>query len=513
MNTKISAIRKGAMVIFLSGILLVPPLALAQEQSQTYSGFNRFTDNVKLFFSGGDSKVRLAMEIREKEVDSALENAKNGKDEEATKNLERAQDKLKIIQGEISLNTSEEVKVSVEKIKEKISKDNLPEEFNTYKLEEEKTEQTAELTEETFKYCTELANDGYDEMLKEKICNPATAQKGLEDKLIELKDVQAKSFVQLMLDIRSCIDDPGTCSCDEIVEVGQKTRCEQLTAMAIKCEYSDDDASCNELESMKPTPGDGLAISFVPDFLINLFSDKRDMVEYNIEHSDGVPEECWDSNNKPECEQYDYLKETRLDWDEYGNFIGANRARGIQEPVPTIQKSIPQCYDEKNNFLEEKCGKVTIVRNEEGLVNYITEKEAKNIVDKFENVLGEQNIDINGKEGQTTINEMKEKIDSLEEQINEKVFAPGTQGIGEAKNDIQNNVIKEGSGGGGDDGFKSEVKTNVDSGNGNGNDGFIPEIKTDIDSGGNNGGGGLKSEVKVSIPENNTSDNDSVLSL
>jgi hypothetical protein len=452
---------------------------LAQEQYQTYSGINRFVDNVRLFFSGGDSKVSLALEIREKEVNSALENVKNGDNEEAIKNLERAQAKLKIVQTKVSLNTSEEVKISVGRIKEKIDDGNLPEEFGKYKLEEEKTEKTAELTEETFKYCTELANEGYDEMLKEEICNPSTAQKGLEDKLIELKDIQAKSFVQLMLDIRNCIDYPETCSCDEVIDIGQKRKCEQLTVLAIKCEYKDDETSCDDLESMMPTPGDGFVKSFIPDFLMNLFSDKHDMVEYDIEPSDGVPEECWDSNDKPECNQYENLKETRLDWDEYGNFIGAHRGRGVQEPAPSMQESIPQCYDKENNFLLEKCGKITLVRNEEGLVNYIIEKEVDNIIDKIEVNSALQTIDENGKEGQTIINDLKDEINKLEEKKNEGTFAPEIQNTGNQENNVQNDVmIKEGNNENNDDGFMPEIETEMNSSDNNGDDGLKPEIET-----------------------------------
>ncbi len=485
------------IVLIILFLFLVSPLALAHEQYQTYSGINRFTDNVKLFFLGGDSKVRLALEIREREVNSALENTKNGKVEDAVKNLERAQDKLKIIQEKVSLSTSKEVKESAEKIIEKINDDNLLEEFNLYKLEEEKTEQIAELTEKTFEYCRELANEGYTEMLKEEICNPNTAQKGLEDRLTELRDIQIKAFVQLMLDIRSCIDDPGTCNCDEIIDPGQKTYCKQLTALAIKCEYSDDDASCSKLEAMKPTPGDGFAKSFVPDFLMNLFADKHDMVEYNIEPSDGVPEECWDENDKPECKQYASLKETRLDWDEYGNFIGTHRGRGIQEPAPSMQESIPQCYDAGNNFLLEKCGKITLVRNKEGLVNYIIEKEVDNIIDKIENDIEQQTVDENGQKGQTMINDLKNEIDNIEGQINERTFAPGTQDTGNQENNIQSNVIKEGNNENGDNGLKMEVKTDMEGGN-NGDDGFTPEVKTSVDSGSNNNeDSGLKTEVKI----------------
>ena len=54
--------KKEGVVLLLLGILLVSPLVLAQEQTQTYSGFSRFVDNVKLFFSSGDNKVDLAVD-------------------------------------------------------------------------------------------------------------------------------------------------------------------------------------------------------------------------------------------------------------------------------------------------------------------------------------------------------------------------------------------------------------------------------------------------------------------
>ena len=62
--------KKGVLIILLLGMLFISPLV----QAQTYSGFNRFTDNVRLTFSGGDNKVRLDLEIREKEISSAINN-------------------------------------------------------------------------------------------------------------------------------------------------------------------------------------------------------------------------------------------------------------------------------------------------------------------------------------------------------------------------------------------------------------------------------------------------------
>lgn len=133
--------KKDVIILVLLSILLILPLV----QAQTYSGFNRFTDNVQLFFSSDENKVNLALEIREKEINSILENLEEGV--ELTQNLERARNKLLIVQEKVSVNTAENVKTSVDEINEKLEDyESLPEEFENYKLEEEKTQLTAELT-------------------------------------------------------------------------------------------------------------------------------------------------------------------------------------------------------------------------------------------------------------------------------------------------------------------------------------------------------------------------------
>ena len=140
---------KKVMVFLILAMLLTSAFAVAEEQSQvqlqTYSGLNRFVDNVRLLFSGGDNKVRLALEIREKEVNSAIENVKTDEAEKADKNLENAWDKLQLIQEKVSVNTAEEVRQNSEKIRDTIqTQENLPDDFNVYALEEEKTGLTAE---------------------------------------------------------------------------------------------------------------------------------------------------------------------------------------------------------------------------------------------------------------------------------------------------------------------------------------------------------------------------------
>ena len=137
--------KKEVIVLLLLGIFLISPLVLAQEQAQTYSGFGRFIDNVKMFFASGDGDVKLALEIREKEVNSAVINTKNGEDKDAEKNLENAWKKLQLVQEKVSINTAEKVKESSSEVREKIrTQENLPNSFDVYVLEEEKTGLTAE---------------------------------------------------------------------------------------------------------------------------------------------------------------------------------------------------------------------------------------------------------------------------------------------------------------------------------------------------------------------------------
>ena len=133
--------KKGGIVLFLLIILMFLPLV----QAQTYSGFNRFTDNVKLFFSFGDNKVKMTLEIKEKEVNSAIENALKGSADDSDKNLKRAWKRLQFIQEKVSPDTAEEVKESSNEIRNTIAQEeNLTEGFEVYVLEEEKTQLTAE---------------------------------------------------------------------------------------------------------------------------------------------------------------------------------------------------------------------------------------------------------------------------------------------------------------------------------------------------------------------------------
>lgn len=190
-------------VILLSLALLL--FAMPIVSAQTYSGFNRLTDNVKLFFSSGDNKVSLALEIREREVNSALENLENNK--ETAGNLKRARDKLILVQKKVSANNAEKVKSNVNELKDKINEhQNLPEEFETYMLEEEKTQLTAELVvevdgKEGQTLTREMVKDGTTGQNKVKIVvegdNGEQKVIEIEGKIVQLENKIAERVVKI----------------------------------------------------------------------------------------------------------------------------------------------------------------------------------------------------------------------------------------------------------------------------------------------------------------------------
>ncbi len=99
-----------------------------------------------MFFTfGKDGKVALSLEIKEKEVNSAIVNTKNENDKEAEKNLERAWERLQFIQEKVSLKTAEEVRESSTEVLGTINQEeNISDSLKVYSLEEEKTGLTAE---------------------------------------------------------------------------------------------------------------------------------------------------------------------------------------------------------------------------------------------------------------------------------------------------------------------------------------------------------------------------------
>jgi hypothetical protein len=217
--------------------------------AQTYSGFSKFTDSIKLFFASGDKKVNLALDIREKEVDSAISNLNAGNTEDAEKNLNSASEKLKIVQTLASPDISANVKANVDSIENKIKKNNY-ELLDSYLTEEEKTKLSMDVSEKVFSYCDELAMQDYASMQKDEKCK---SYAWMENKIKQrLTEEQEKSQSEIETQIQICMNDPQECNCDGITLLSEKTKCEEFKSSAIKCEFQNDNSACEKIKMFNP---------------------------------------------------------------------------------------------------------------------------------------------------------------------------------------------------------------------------------------------------------------------
>lgn len=283
------------LAAFLISIILLSNLAYAQ----SYSGFSKFKDNLRLFFASGDNKVRLALEIREKELNSAIDNAKLGNKEEAVKNLEDAKSKLRIVQEQTSSNIADEVKLNIDEVEKKIMESkNLDPEFQKYLeqhlTEEQKTQLTANLSEKLFSYCEELAKQDYDLMLKDEKCNPDNAPSWLKKDIDKkIKETQKQMADEMLNQLTTCMTNPKECDCSKIPVTSEQAKCEKAKAFMIRCEFQQDESACKQLEELGPPtmPSD------MPSFLKPIFEKTMNDLINNKE------KEMFNKLAPPECAQ------------------------------------------------------------------------------------------------------------------------------------------------------------------------------------------------------------------
>ncbi|MFH1889262.1 MAG: hypothetical protein ABIJ58_00070 [Nanoarchaeota archaeon] len=258
--------------VFVSLSLVV--ILLLSNFASAYSFVGRAVDDAQISLSGGDKKAVNAIDAREKEINDAIENIKNGNTEEAIKNLERAKEKLEIVREEASSDISEEVKTSTGEMIQKINENkNVNPEvssyLNEYLAEEQKTQLSADLSEKLFNYCEELSKQDYNLMLQDEKCNSDNAPKWLENKVSDNLNAQEKVSAEKMLEIfTTCISNPQGCDCSEIPIASEKAKCEKGKALSIRCEFQNDETACKELDKMDIIP------SKLPGFLKAIFNQK-----------------------------------------------------------------------------------------------------------------------------------------------------------------------------------------------------------------------------------------------
>lgn len=241
-----------SFVVLVSITLLLVSMPIVS--AQTYSGFSKFFDNIKFMFSSGDNKVNLALEIKEKEINSAIENAKLGNNEAVVKNLESAKIKLKIVQERISPNVADQVKSSVQTSESKINENKeinseTTQFFNEYLTEEEKTRLSVDLYEKVLNYCKELASQNYDSMLKDEKCKSYSWMESVITKEVKTENLQVTENIKKAVSV--CMNNPKDCNCDEISLASEKASCEKYKAFAVRCEFQGDTSACDKISEIK----------------------------------------------------------------------------------------------------------------------------------------------------------------------------------------------------------------------------------------------------------------------
>lgn len=301
------------ILISIAFLLVSVPIVSAQ----TYSGFSKFTDNIKLFFSSGDGKVKLALEIREKELNSAIESAKSGDNEGVIKNLEAAKGKLKMVQERISPDVAEEIRSNVEGVKGKINENKdinseTIQYFEEYLSEEEKTKLSVDLSEKIFNYCKELASQNYDLVTKDEKCRSyswieSTVKEGVEkERLVDIEKIKKEMSI--------CMNNPKDCNCDEISLASEKANCEKYKASSIRCEFQSDTAACKEMENLKD---------------VNTNEQSREEIEKNILEK-YLPAECSEAGIRDgeECKKLILtLNQPKTECLENGKYIGEEKCK------------------------------------------------------------------------------------------------------------------------------------------------------------------------------------------
>jgi len=238
-----------SFVLLVAVVLLFVSMPIVS--AKTYSGFSKFIDNIKLFFAKGDNKAELALDIREKEVSSAISNLEKGNEAKAEKNLNAASGKLKIVQKQASPDIFDEVKENINEIQNKIKESGGDYELlEEYLTEEEKTKLSIDISEKVFNYCDELAMQDSSLVEKDEKCKSYVwMEKKIEQRLDE-EEEKAKSEIETQ--VQACMNNPRECNCDNIKLLSEKTKCEDYKSSAVRCEFQGDSSACEKIEAIKP---------------------------------------------------------------------------------------------------------------------------------------------------------------------------------------------------------------------------------------------------------------------
>jgi len=269
-------------------------------------------DNIKLGFASEENKANVAAEIHDERIAEAQVVAGKGSYDSIEKALDDAEEKIKIIQEEITPEAHKKVttsaKTSVEvltDVKEKVpeeARDAIENAINNQIVQEKKTEIVAEITSKINGLCKELIGlVGLEEAIKqEPRCNPdiENSPKWLKRKAtgdgeyVKFDEEAKKKFIDEM---SVCFNDPRECKCEEIPIKSFSNTCFKIIPNVINCQFEQDENACKNVEEISGG-SEGMFSELPEEFRGDLESFFRE--KQNEAFKKNAPSECVEAGAK-----------------------------------------------------------------------------------------------------------------------------------------------------------------------------------------------------------------------
>ncbi len=329
---------------------------------------DKIVENTQLALKSGEDKAAYALQVKGEKIAEAALMTKENKSKEAGTALEKAGELAGVIEKEISPALESLAKEETAFSNELLAamKKDLPtwREVNALveqqKTNEEKIQVAMEMSKKIGGYCEQMAMQDYDLMIKDDYCNPDNAPEWLRDKIkTEMTDREEEAKKEMVSQITTCINDPRQCDCSKIPVAKHRNDCEKNTALAIKCEYEQEMAACDELSKQPIVPED------IPSFLRPLFEQTVTELIAKKEKemfAKFAPPECVEAgvSTREDCEKIMKEKygEPPAECQKEGQFIGEKECNQIMIQKFNIP---PECIKSDGVLMrEEECMQVLV---------------------------------------------------------------------------------------------------------------------------------------------------------
>ena len=325
---------------------------------------DEIVDKIEIATAEGEEKAEVAANIAAEKVAEAKLMSDKNLTSETLRALGNA-NVSSLVEGEVSPELKELTQEKMEFIKKLLAEmeQTIPEDLSAIQAlidaqqtQAEKNKIAAELAEKIGDFCDKLAQEDYSLMEAEPRCNPEQAPEWLKEFIeTDLQKREQEATKEVLSMITQCIEDPRQCDCDSIPVESHKQDCIENSALAVRCEYEQDESACNELESK----GDEF-LEDIPEFMRDIVTERVDQLMEKKEKEmfkKFAPDECIEAGvtTREECEEimiekYGPPPEECL---ENGNFIGEDECKAIMEekygPPPS------ECMDGDRFIGEEAC--------------------------------------------------------------------------------------------------------------------------------------------------------------